>query len=114
MPGVSGRVVYVNYLAVGVAHNGAVVSWGLAGSLKSETLHLAPDPPPQRGWVVNIITDTCALVCLSMYVGVCGLQAMWLMLQRESPEDFVVATGETHSVREMVELAFSEIGMEIV
>ena len=36
------------------------------------------------------------------------------MLQRESPEDFVVATGETHSVRELVERAFSEIGMEIV
>ena len=35
------------------------------------------------------------------------------MLQRESPEDFVVATGETHSVRELVELAFSEIGVEI-
>jgi GDPmannose 4,6-dehydratase len=41
-------------------------------------------------------------------------QAMWLMLQRDSPEDYVVATGETHSVRELVELAFSQIGMEIV
>ena len=36
------------------------------------------------------------------------------MLQRDSPDDYVVATGETHSVREMVELAFSEIGMEIM
>ena len=42
------------------------------------------------------------------------LQAMWLMLQRDSPEDYVVATGETYSVRELVELAFSQIGMEIV
>ena len=38
---------------------------------------------------------------------------MWLMLQRETPEDYVIATGETHSVRELVELAFSEINMEI-
>lgn len=36
------------------------------------------------------------------------------MLQREEPTDYVVATGETHSVRELVELAFREIGMEIV
>lgn len=40
--------------------------------------------------------------------------AMWLMLQQEKPEDFVVATGETHSVREFVEQAFSEIGVDIV
>lgn len=40
--------------------------------------------------------------------------AMWLMLQHEKPGDFVVATGETHSVREFVEQAFSEIGVDIV
>lgn len=40
--------------------------------------------------------------------------AMWLMLQQEKPGDFVVATGETHSVREFVEQAFSEIGVDIV
>ena len=39
---------------------------------------------------------------------------MWLMLQQEKPEDFVVATGEVHSVRELVEVAFKEIGVEIV
>ena len=33
-------------------------------------------------------------------------QAMWLMLQQEKPEDFVIATGESHSVRELVEIAF--------
>ena len=42
------------------------------------------------------------------------LQAMWLMLQQEKPEDFVVATGEVHSVRELVEMAFKEIGVEIM
>jgi GDPmannose 4,6-dehydratase len=35
------------------------------------------------------------------------VQAMWLMLQREQPDDYVVATGESHSVQELVELAFS-------
>lgn len=41
------------------------------------------------------------------------VEAMWLMLQQEVPEDFVIATGKTHSVREFVELAFHEVGIEI-
>jgi GDPmannose 4,6-dehydratase len=41
------------------------------------------------------------------------VKAMWLMLQQEEPEDFVIATGETHSVREFVELAFREVGIDI-
>jgi GDPmannose 4,6-dehydratase len=40
------------------------------------------------------------------------VQAMWLMLQQPEPEDYVVATGETHSVREFVELAFSHVGLD--
>ena len=35
------------------------------------------------------------------------------MLQQDEPEDFVIATGETHSVREFVELAFKEVGIKI-
>jgi len=42
------------------------------------------------------------------------VEAMWLILQQEEPDDFVIATGENHSVREFVELAFAEIGIEIV
>jgi GDPmannose 4,6-dehydratase len=41
------------------------------------------------------------------------VRAMWLILQQNQPDDYVIATGESHSVRELVELAFSEIGMEI-
>ncbi len=41
-------------------------------------------------------------------------QAMWLMLQHDKPEDFVISTGETHSVRELVETAFKEIDVDIV
>ncbi|BAY51798.1 GDP-mannose 4,6-dehydratase [Thermostichus vulcanus NIES-2134] len=37
--------------------------------------------------------------------------AMWLMLQQEQPDDYVVATGETHSVREFLELAFGYVGL---
>ncbi|MBU2034815.1 MAG: GDP-mannose 4,6-dehydratase, partial [Candidatus Omnitrophota bacterium] len=37
--------------------------------------------------------------------------AMWLMLQQKNPEDFVIATGETHSVEEFVQLAFSYVGL---
>ena len=39
---------------------------------------------------------------------------MWLILQQNKPEDFVLATGETHTVREFVEAAFKEVGIEII
>ena len=39
------------------------------------------------------------------------VQAMWLMLQQPVPDDYVIATGETHSVREFMELAFSHAGL---
>jgi GDPmannose 4,6-dehydratase len=41
------------------------------------------------------------------------VEAMYLMLQQETPEDFVIATGESHSVREFVSLAFAHAGIEI-
>jgi len=41
------------------------------------------------------------------------VKAMWRMLQQEKPQDFVIATGKTYSVREFVEFAFKEIGVEI-
>jgi GDPmannose 4,6-dehydratase len=40
------------------------------------------------------------------------VRAMWAMLQRESPDDFVIASGETHSVRELCEVAFSSVGLD--
>lgn len=40
------------------------------------------------------------------------VEAMWLMLQQEEPDDYVIATGESHSVREFVELAFKAVGIE--
>ena len=42
------------------------------------------------------------------------VKAMWLMLQQEEPDDYVIATGEAHSVREFVEKAFHEVGITIV
>lgn len=41
------------------------------------------------------------------------VEGMWLMLQQEAPEDFVLATGETHPVREFVEKAFAVLGYSI-
>ncbi|MGC9218829.1 MAG: GDP-mannose 4,6-dehydratase [Athalassotoga sp.] len=41
------------------------------------------------------------------------VKAMWLMLQQETPDDFVIASGETHTVREFVEKAFKIVGIEI-
>ena len=40
------------------------------------------------------------------------VRAMWLMLQQEAPDDYVIATGESHSVRELVEIAFSHAGLD--
>ncbi len=40
------------------------------------------------------------------------VEAMWMMLQHEEPDDFVVGTGETHSVKEFVQEAFSYVGLE--
>jgi GDPmannose 4,6-dehydratase len=41
------------------------------------------------------------------------VEAMWLILQQDKPQDFVIATNETHTVREFVELSFKEVGIEI-
>ena len=46
--------------------------------------------------------------CATDYV-----KAMWLILQQDKPDDFVLATGETHTLREFVALAFEEIGIQI-
>jgi GDPmannose 4,6-dehydratase len=40
------------------------------------------------------------------------VEAMWLMLQRDAAEDYVIGTGVTHSVRELCELAFSHVGLD--
>jgi GDPmannose 4,6-dehydratase len=40
------------------------------------------------------------------------VEAMWLMLQHDRPEDFVIATGKVHSVRRLVEIAFEYVGLE--
>ncbi len=42
------------------------------------------------------------------------VEGMWLMVQQPEPDDYVLATGETHSVREFVELAFAHVGRRIV
>jgi GDPmannose 4,6-dehydratase len=40
------------------------------------------------------------------------VRAMWLMLQRDQPEDYVIATGISHSVRELIEIAFGRVGLD--
>jgi GDPmannose 4,6-dehydratase len=41
------------------------------------------------------------------------VEAMWAILQQDEPDDYVIATGETHSVREFVELAFAHVGRDL-
>jgi GDPmannose 4,6-dehydratase len=40
------------------------------------------------------------------------VEAMWLMLQQDEPDDYVIASGSLHSVRELVELAFAHVGLD--
>jgi GDPmannose 4,6-dehydratase len=40
------------------------------------------------------------------------VEAMWLMLQQEEPEDYVIATGESHSARDLLQVAFSRVGID--
>jgi GDPmannose 4,6-dehydratase len=40
------------------------------------------------------------------------VEAMWLMLQQDQPEDYVIATGETHSIRELLDAAFDLVGVD--
>ncbi|MDY0296079.1 MAG: GDP-mannose 4,6-dehydratase [Acidobacteriota bacterium] len=73
-----------------VTHAAASIKMGLAGELRMGNLEA------KRDW------------------GYAGdyVRAMWLMLQQPEPRDYVIATGETHSVRELVELAFSHLDLD--
>ena len=84
---------------------------------------------PRRGieFVTRKVTDAAARIKLGMAKelrlgnldarrdwGFAGdyVDAMWRMLQQPKPQDYVVGTGETHSVQELVELAFSHVGLD--
>ena len=84
---------------------------------------------PRRGleFVTRKITNTVAKIKLGLTDelrlgnldaerdwGFAGdyVRAMWLMLQQDSPDDYVVATGETHSVRRFCEIAFGHVGLD--
>jgi GDPmannose 4,6-dehydratase len=84
---------------------------------------------PRRGleFVTRKVTDGVARIKLGLAdsIGLGNLdakrdwgfagdyvRAMWLMLQQDQADDYVVATGETHSVRDLVEVAFSHVGLD--
>jgi len=84
---------------------------------------------PRRGleFVTRKVTDGAARIALGLASelrlgnldakrdwGFAGdyVEAMWLMLQQLEPDDYVIATGETHAVRELVEIAFARAGLE--
>lgn len=84
---------------------------------------------PRRGkeFVTRKVTDAVARIKLGVQKGLrlgnltarrdwgfAGdyVQAMWLMLQQEQPDDYVIAMGESHSVQELVEVAFGYVGLD--
>jgi GDPmannose 4,6-dehydratase len=80
----------LEYLPRKVAYGAAGVSLGLRDELE------LGDLDAERDW------------------GYAGdyVRAMWLMLQQEEPGDYVIASGESHSVRELVECAFDHVGLD--
>lgn len=83
---------------------------------------------PRRGveFVTRKVTDAVARIKLGLQSelrmgnldakrdwGFAGdyVKAMWLMLQQDTPDDYVISTGETHTVQELVEIAFSHAGL---
>jgi GDPmannose 4,6-dehydratase len=73
-----------------VTHGAAAIKLGLAESLPMGNLDASRDWGYAKDYV----------------------EAMWLMLQQDEPEDFVVATGRTNTVRELVEVAFDHVGLD--
>ena len=73
-----------------VTHGVARIKLGLADTLELGNLEAKRDWKHARDYV----------------------RAMWLMLQQDEPDDFVVATGQTRSVRELVEVAFAHVGLD--
>jgi len=81
---------------------------------------------PQRFVTRKIIASACRIArgaSEQLHLGNLGIvrdwglapeyvEAMWLMLQREQPEDFVIATGESNSLEQFVRIAFSEVNLE--
>ena len=84
---------------------------------------------PRRGreFVTRKISDAVAKIKLGLldklYLGTLEakrdwgfagdyVEAMWLMLQQDAPDDFVIGTGQTHSVRDFVNTAFAHVGLE--
>ena len=80
----------LQYLPRKVAHGAAAISLGLQEEL------VLGDLDARRDW------------------GFAGdyVRAMWLMLQQDEPDDYVIASGESHSVRELVQFAFGHLGLD--
>jgi GDPmannose 4,6-dehydratase len=80
----------LQYLPRKVAHGAAAISLGLQEEL------VLGDLDARRDW------------------GFAGdyVRAMWLMLQQDEPDDYVIASGESHSVRELVQSAFGHVGLD--
>jgi GDPmannose 4,6-dehydratase len=80
----------VSFVPRKIAHGAAAISLGLQQEL------MLGDLDARRDW------------------GYAGdyVHAMWLMLQQDEPDDYIVASGEDHSVRELVECAFAHVGLD--
>ncbi len=80
----------IEFVTRKVTYNAARIKLGLAKELRLGNLEAKRD----WGYALDYV------------------EAIWLMLQQDKPDDFVIASGETHSVQELVEIAFSHVGLD--
>ncbi len=80
----------IEFVTRKVTYNAARIKLGLAKELRLGNLEAKRD----WGYALDYV------------------EAIWLMLQQDQPDDFVIASGETHSVQELVEIAFAHVGLD--
>lgn len=80
----------IEFVTRKVTYNAARIKLGLAKELRLGNLEAKRD----WGYALDYV------------------EAIWLMLQQDKPDDFVIASGETHSVQELVDIAFSHVGLD--
>lgn len=106
-----------NFVTRKVTRSIAKIQLGLQDVLELGNLDAKRDWGHAKDYVEVRIRKTHTGVCIQVFtndlVELPFYQAMWLMLQQPVPDDYVIATGETHSVREFVEAAFKYVGRTI-
>lgn len=98
---------------------------GLSKDYATENLKLTLNGKEMTGQSVNVVATAENKATIKLYLGSLDakrdwghakdyIEAMWLILQQDEPDDYCIATGTTTSIRDFVKMAFGEIGVELM